>query len=116
MQAEATLAQMGYNPITVGNALGKYLSGQGLTPDQESIVQAAIGFEGQPPQPVPPPHLVPEPGHKPHKTIIANGKMTLYQIAHANHDTETQVVAMNPHLGVYVGTKRPVKKGTRVKV
>jgi hypothetical protein len=115
-QAEAYMTQLGYGPVTVGNAIGKYLSGQGLTPSQEAIVQAAITFEGQPPQPVPPPHLVPEPGHKPVTTVIANGHQTLYQIAHAHGDTENQVVVLNPHLGILVGTKKPVKKGTKVKV
>lgn len=115
-QVMAYMSTIGYNPLSVGRAIGKYLTGAGLTPDQEALVQAAITFEGPPPQPVPPPHLVPGPGHKPPRTVTANGHQTLYQIAHANGDTENQVVILNPHLGVYVGTKKPVHKGTKVKV
>lgn len=33
----------------VGNALGKYLTGGELTPDQQSIVNQAIAFQGYPP-------------------------------------------------------------------
>ena len=112
----AYLTQLGYNPVSVATALGRYLSGKVLTPDQEGIVQAARAAEGEPPQPVPPPHVDPHPGHKPAHTVTANGHQTLWQIAHANGDTENQVVILNPHLGVYVGTKKPVRKGTKVKV
>lgn len=35
---------------TVGNALGKYITGQPLTPDQVGIVNQAIAFTGYPPQ------------------------------------------------------------------
>lgn len=38
------------NAAVVGNALGKYLTGQPLTSDQISVVEQAIAFEGYPPQ------------------------------------------------------------------
>jgi hypothetical protein len=39
----------GADPITVGNAIGKYISGQPLTPDMISVVQNAIAIGGSPP-------------------------------------------------------------------
>jgi hypothetical protein len=56
--SEAYLQSLGYNPEKVALALGRYLSGQGLTNDEFNIVEAAIGFEGQPPQGAPPPHHI----------------------------------------------------------
>lgn len=55
--AEAYLISLGYDPVTTSAALGAYLAGIGLTQDQLAIVQAAIGFEGQPPNPPAPPHV-----------------------------------------------------------
>jgi len=52
--AEATLVGDGYDPATVAAALGAYLLGVPLTADQYAIVQAAIAFEGQPPNGAPP--------------------------------------------------------------
>jgi len=48
--AENSLTAQGYDAMTVSAALGKYLSAQTLTSDQVSIVQAAIAFNGNPPQ------------------------------------------------------------------
>lgn len=57
-QATAALTNAGYNPITVEAALGKYLLGMGLSSTtQLSIVEAAIGQAGYPPQSVAAPHL-----------------------------------------------------------
>jgi hypothetical protein len=53
-QVEAYLQQLGYDPITVAAALGKYLTGQTLSSDQSGIVAAAKGFYGNPPTPTPP--------------------------------------------------------------
>lgn len=61
-QAEAYLAQVGYNGVTVAAAIGKALTGQHVTADQAAIVQAAIGFEGQPPQGMPPLSVSPPAG------------------------------------------------------
>ncbi|GAA0287304.1 hypothetical protein GCM10009527_098290 [Actinomadura nitritigenes] len=41
---------VGADANTVGNALGKYITGQALTPDQVGIVNQAIAFTGYPPQ------------------------------------------------------------------
>ena len=48
--AEGLLVQNGYDAMTVAAALGKYLTGQPCTADQANIIQAAIAFEGYPPQ------------------------------------------------------------------
>lgn len=114
-QAESDLGQEGFNPLTVAAALGKYLTGGALTASQETIVQAAIQAEGQPPQPVPPMHVAPPSGQTT-KTVTANGKQTLWQIAHANGITEMHLIQLNPHLGIYYGTKKNIPKGTKVKV
>jgi hypothetical protein len=53
-QVEAYLGSIGYDPLAVGAALGKYLTGQQLTADQQAIVAAALGFYGQPPGGAPP--------------------------------------------------------------
>lgn len=58
-QAEAYLVAQGYDPLTTGAALGKYLAGQALTQTEMTIVTAAIGAEGQPPTAVPAPHTIP---------------------------------------------------------
>lgn len=41
------------NATVVGNALGKYLTGSSVTPDQINIINQAIAFEGYPPVPGP---------------------------------------------------------------
>jgi hypothetical protein len=42
---------VGESASDVGNALGKYITGQPLTTDQEAFVNQAIAFAGQPPVP-----------------------------------------------------------------
>src|SRR5215469_16803858 len=56
--AEAYLVANGYDPATVAAALGLYLGGVPLTQNQYDIVQAALGFEGQPPNGAPPAQLI----------------------------------------------------------
>jgi hypothetical protein len=41
---------LGGDPSTVGNAIGKYLTGQPVTPDLVTIINEAIAYGGQPPQ------------------------------------------------------------------
>lgn len=41
---------LGGDPATVGNAIGKYLTGQPVTSDQVAIITEAIAYGGQPPQ------------------------------------------------------------------
>lgn len=48
-QVESYLQQLGYDPTTVAAAIGKYLTGQALSSDQQGIVAAAVGFYGNPP-------------------------------------------------------------------
>jgi len=104
-------------------ALLAYVGGLPLTANQARIVQEAIGLMGNPPvagaNGYPPKwHRAPQPGQNGHHvhTITANGHMTLWQIAHAHGDSEGKVVRLNPRLSHYVGTKKNVKKGTRVRV
>jgi hypothetical protein len=61
-QTVAYLSQQGYDTITVSAALGAYLAGAGLTPNQLHVVQAAIAAEGYPPSRPTAPHLLPAPG------------------------------------------------------
>jgi len=49
-------------------------------------------------------------------TITANGKLDLYYTAKLNHITEGKLVRLNPKLSYLVGSKKPIPKGTRVKV
>lgn len=70
--------QTGAHAEVVGNALGKYITGQAANEAQVAVIEQAIAFEGYPPvngpagyppnilrahQPPPPPH--PKPGHAP---------------------------------------------------
>jgi hypothetical protein len=41
--------QGGGDPVAIGNALGKYITGQPVTPDMQSLIEQAIAFEGYPP-------------------------------------------------------------------
>jgi hypothetical protein len=62
-QALAYLVQNGWDPISTGTALSKYLAGgpngtgAALTSGEMDIVHAAWAAEGKPPQPVADPHL-----------------------------------------------------------
>lgn len=52
--AQAAITQLaddGYDRQSVAGALGAYELGQPVTPDQQSIIAAAIGIEGYPPVP-----------------------------------------------------------------
>jgi hypothetical protein len=46
---EAGLTGLGYDPLAVGSAVGKYLLNQPLTSDQVTIVQTAVAEYGPPP-------------------------------------------------------------------
>lgn len=48
-QAEADLGNIGVDPVALAAALGKYLTGQALTSDQQGLVDQAIALEGYPP-------------------------------------------------------------------
>ena len=88
-QVEAYLGQIGYDPTTVAAALGKYLTGQALSNDQQGIVAAALGFYGNPPQGAPP--IVPtgtggggSSGWQSFKSLKGPENMTLSQFAKAH--------------------------------
>jgi len=65
--AAVLLIARGYNPLTVVNALGKYLEGVQLDAQEQAIVTAAIAAAGPPPQGAPPVTLIPlpTPGQQP---------------------------------------------------
>lgn len=123
--------QLGGDPNTIGNALGKYITGQPVTAAQQSLVEQAIAFAGQPPvngQGGFPPsmHLQSTGGGggggggggkkviKQH-TVTADGKSTFQDIANDNGVTEAELKTANPQIArQYEGTGHPVRKGTRV--
>jgi hypothetical protein len=43
------VSTLGADPNTVGNALGKYITGQPVTADQQAIIEQAIAYANQPP-------------------------------------------------------------------
>lgn len=89
-----------YNPYT-----GQYLGGSSSTPPGPTPTPTPT------PVPVPSPH----PGGNTH-TVTANGKTDLYFTAKHNGITEGKLVRLNPHLSYLVGSKKPIPRGTRVKV
>jgi hypothetical protein len=98
------------------SGIPRYLAGLPLTDAQASAVQQAVALAGEPPGG---PYTIkrsPAPPKPTTHTITANGKEDLYQIATDNHITEGQLVAMNLSLAHYVGTKKPIPAGTKVKV
>jgi hypothetical protein len=142
-QVEAYLSNLGYNPMTVAAAIGRYLAGLPLTANARAIVEAALGFYGNPPQGAPPIKSQGGGGggqggggngggghHKqggggtgpPHHTIrhitIGGPHATkdLYQIAKQYGITEQRLLALNPFLKKYEGTKHPIPKRTRIRV
>jgi hypothetical protein len=62
-EVESYLGNLGYDPMAVAAALGKYLTGQTLSSDQAAIVAAAQGFWGNPPQGAPPISTTPPAGN-----------------------------------------------------
>ena len=92
-QVEAYLQNLGYDPIGVAAAIGKYLTGQTLSQQQADIVRAALGFFGNPPQGAPPisqgPPPVQGPGGSRHRTRVLTVKKneTLRQYAREHNWT-----------------------------
>lgn len=46
---EAYMVSLGGDPNTIGNALGKYITGQQVTADQQSLIEQAIAYGNKPP-------------------------------------------------------------------
>lgn len=129
-QAEQYLMTLGYDPVHTAAALGKYLTGQPLTPDQMSIVQAALAFFGQPPQgapapkpiPSPNPHPKPKPKPKPgpggppgpfgYKTLKVTKNETLAQFA-KEHNWSARTLKLVEELNSLRGTSR-LRKGQTI--
>jgi hypothetical protein len=125
-EVESYLENLGYDPTTTAAAIGKYLTGQPLTSDQNSVVAAALGFFGNPPTGAPP-TIVSTPtgngtgggstggtGTKPPATIKAPGGLTIAQIAAELGLRWKNLQKLNPNLKKYFG--KAVPKGTTVKV
>jgi hypothetical protein len=49
-------------------------------------------------------------------TITANGKLDLYYTAKMNGISEGKLIRLNPQLSHLVGSKKPIPRGTKVKV
>jgi hypothetical protein len=121
--------QLSADAQVTGNALGKYITGQPVLPAQQSIIQQAIAFAGNPPvagasgmppsinlaaahHPPPPPD--PRDLVKRH-VVVADGTDTLQAMAQKAGVTEAEVAHANPQLArTYEGTGHPVRKGTHV--
>lgn len=89
----------GADANTVGNALGKYITGQALSADQVQIVESAIAFTGYPPvngpdghppsyrtavaPPTPPPGAAPE--NIPNRTFVPYKNVSWDQVARAEN-------------------------------
>jgi hypothetical protein len=117
-QVESYLEGLGYDPTTVAAAIGKYLTGQGLTSDQSGIVAAAQGFFGNPPQGAPSIVTVPPTGQNgsgsgtPSPVTKASGTQRLFQIAEKYGLTVQELFSLNPNLHKYQG--KPIPKGTKI--
>lgn len=96
-QVEAYLQTVGYDPTTVAAALGKYLTGQTLTSDQQGIVAAGVGFYGNPPMGAPP--IVPttpsgQSGWQSFKDLKIPTRETLSQYAKAENWSAATLAAV----------------------
>ncbi len=117
---EQDLAGLGYDGQAVALAVGLYLSGQPLTPDQQAIIRVAWGFDGKPPQntnlaiipsqapPAPTPAATPGPAPTPAPTDPHAGQhLQPPQIATLTHGTSLTHYAQGvygagyaPHLAI----------------
>lgn len=123
------LRLQGYTIASITNSLGRWLNGKKLDDHQKQIVMAALAAEGPLPKPAasgfpPGMHSQAPAGQSgggsgsdgPKRTVTANGQDDLYRIAVNNGDTEPNVEKWNPSLKKYVGTGKPIPKGTKVRV
>lgn len=115
-QVEAYLSNLGYDPMAVGSAIGKYLTGQTLTADQQGIVASALGFFGQPPQPVPPPVTTNPSGNGSgggntgfFKELRVGKNETLGQFGKEHHWTNATLAAVEKLMHMTANTR--LKKG-----
>jgi hypothetical protein len=119
-QVEQDLPGIGFSATAVATAVGRYLAKLPLSPEQANIIQVAVAEEGPPPVGTFP--IIPQPnhgGHKPpkhEKFVLANGHQDLYQIASAHSLSEAKLIELNPGLKSYEGSKKPVRRGTKVRI
>jgi LysM repeat protein len=109
------------------SGLPRYLAKLKLSSGQATAVQMAVGLAGPPPEGGPfsiipsAPAPIPFPPKKPvSKTVTANGKQTLDEIARANKISEADLLSLNAGnesiIKRYWGTGKPVPKGSKWKV
>jgi hypothetical protein len=118
-QVEAYLQNLGYDPTAVGSAIGKYLTGQTLSADQQGIVAAALGFFGQPPQGAPPVSGGTPAGNGSgggstgfFKTLTVGRSETLGQFSKEHHWTNATLAAVEKLMHMTASTK--LKKGQTI--
>lgn len=116
---------VGGNAAEIGNAVGKYLTGQAVTSTQKSLIEQAIAFGGYPPvngvSGFPPSIKTAPPAGPPphtHPTIIvhANGHMRLHQIATAHHNSLAEAEKLNPWAQRFWKSGKVIPKGYKVKL
>lgn len=105
------VTNLGADAPTVGNAIGKYLTGQVLTSDQQGLVQSAIAIAGYPPvsgpngnppgfadstgtTTPPPPGGNPPPGMKKDLLFHTTGGKNLNQIAQQLHVSAATIASL----------------------
>jgi hypothetical protein len=113
--------------------LPRYLAKLSLTSGQATAVQMAVGLAGPPPEggpfniipaaPTPitaPKKPGPKPKPKPSKTVTADGRQTLDEIARGNGISEDDLLSLNPGnesiIRKFWGTGKPVPRGSHWKV
>jgi hypothetical protein len=118
-QVEAYLQTVGYDPMAVAAAIGKYLTGQQLTSDQGGIVSAAVGFYGNPPGGAPPINIASpgsgtggNTGWQSFKTLRIPENMSLNQYAKAHHWGAGTLTAIE-QINRLKGTSR-LRKGEKI--
>lgn len=107
------LTSYGWESTAVATALGRYLSRQGLTEEQVTIVQAALAAFGPPPVggpypitnalPPPPSGNNPPPTNTPVHVIAYEGNNVdtwLANVRAMHGSTESQIAALNPGLWI----------------
>lgn len=107
-QVEAYLQGLGYDPVAVGNAIGKYLTGQHLSQNQAGIVAAAKAFFGQPPTGAPPIVVNPPSGQHTPKSYSRLGVKraeTLGQFAKEHHWTSRTLALVEAINNLKPGSK-----------
>jgi hypothetical protein len=107
----------GITPYPVASEYGYGAFGYGYyNPYTGQFLGGGTGTGTPTPTPTPTPVPTSGTGKPGTHTITANGKLDLYYTAKMNGIKEGQLIRLNPQLSHLVGSKKPIPKGTRVKV